>query len=411
MAIPKPQQPLQLCPQNLEQQRQERIMCKLRDAVLARAVAAGATNVAVVERCIQQLIPSFYTPSHPPYASMIQRAIEELNEEAGVSEVNISEFIKTEYEDLPWAHERMLRLHLKKQCEIGVLVLDGGRYNFNLVKDGDDAGSVDVETVSRRKRRPGKGRRGRDRWCGREEGKLNNEAFEEEEIEGGEGQNERPSMDEVEKAVLAYVKLHNQGEAKKDEMIRTPIQAEVGEDEVVKHNNQREEQQSGEEPQSQRQPAGKEKRRPGRPKANKVMELVPYAPEQPRRRRGRSKAKNDMDLGTNTELPCDVEPLNEEQPQRHRGKSRAIYDTEVSTTSEVPCALENPHAEQPLKRRSPGRPPKPKQDTETLTVVSSSDIQHHSKPKQQQPPNQATNQATNMRFSKPKRGRGRSLRN
>lgn len=94
-------------------------------------------------------------------------------------------------------------------------------------------------------------------------------------------------MDEVEKAVLAYVKLHNQGEAKKDEMIRTPIQAEVGEDEVVKHNNQREEQQSGEEPQSQRQPAGKEKRRPGRPKANKVMELVPYAPEeQPPRCRG-----------------------------------------------------------------------------------------------------------------------------
>lgn len=130
---------------------------------------------------------------------------------------------------------------------------------------------------------------------------------------------------------------------------------------------------------------------------------------------GGSKAKNDMDLGTNAELPCDVEPLNEEQPQRHRGKSRAIYDTEASTTSEVPCALENPHAEQPLKRRSPGRPPKPKPNTETtMTVLSSSDVQRHSKPKQQQPPpNQATNQATNMRFSKPKRGRGRSrtLRN
>ncbi|KAM5567031.1 hypothetical protein ABKV19_015248 [Rosa sericea] len=438
MAIPKPQHPLQPCLQNLEQQRQERIMCKLRDAVLARVAAAEAgpskpMNTAdhinsVVERRLQQLIPSVYTPTHPPYASMIQRAIEELKEEeGGVSEVAISKFIKREYEDLPWAHEGLLRLHLKKQCEIGVLVLDGGRYNFNLVKDGDGEGSVNVETESRRRRRPGRGRRGRGRWRGRGEAEQINEAFEEEEIEGGEGQDEvmgqseRPNMDEVEKALLAYIKSHNRGQANKDEMIKEQIRAGVGEDEVIKNNNQREEQQSGEEPQSQHdqqqqksQEQGQVKRRPGRPKANKVgdlgtLEVVPCAPEeQPLRRRGRSKAKNDMDLGTNAEVPCAVEPPNEEQPQRRRGRSKAKHDMDEITSSLVPCALEHPHEEQPPKRRGPGRPPKPKPDSEaTLTVLSSSDIQHHSK--QQQP----LSQATKMRFSKPKRGRGRprTLRN
>lgn len=102
----------------------------------------------------------------------------------------ISKFIKREYEDLPWAHEGLLRLHLKKQCEIGVLVsLDGGRYNLNVVKDGDDEGSVDIERESRRKRRPRQGRRGR----GREEA---NESIEQK-IEGEQGQSEAMGQSEV----------------------------------------------------------------------------------------------------------------------------------------------------------------------------------------------------------------------
>lgn len=126
---------------------------------------------------------------------MIQRAIEELNEEeGGVSEVAISKFIKREYEDLPWAHEGLLRLHLKKQCEIGVLVsLDGGWYNLNVVKDGDDEGSVDIERELRRKRVPRQGRRGRGRWRGREEA---NESVEQK-IEGEQGQNEAMGQSEV----------------------------------------------------------------------------------------------------------------------------------------------------------------------------------------------------------------------
>lgn len=126
---------------------------------------------------------------------MIQRAIEELNEEeGGVSEVAISKFIKREYEDLPWAHEGLLRLHLKKQCEIGVLVsLDGGRYNVNVVKDGDDEGSVDIERESRR---PRQGRRVR----GREEA---NESIEQK-IEGERGQSESMGQSEV-LAMLLFI--------------------------------------------------------------------------------------------------------------------------------------------------------------------------------------------------------------
>lgn len=54
---------------------------------------------------------------------MIERAIQELNEKGGSSEESISEFIKKEYDDLPWAHYTMLKHHLVQLCESGEVVL------------------------------------------------------------------------------------------------------------------------------------------------------------------------------------------------------------------------------------------------------------------------------------------------
>lgn len=60
---------------------------------------------------------------------MIKRAIVELKEESGSTEEAISEFIKREYEDLPWAHTRVLDVHLRKLCLDAEIVCTGsGRY-------------------------------------------------------------------------------------------------------------------------------------------------------------------------------------------------------------------------------------------------------------------------------------------
>lgn len=60
---------------------------------------------------------------------MIRSAILGLEDEAGSTEEAISEFIKKEYSDLPWAHDRILGLQLEKLCEIGEIArVSGWRY-------------------------------------------------------------------------------------------------------------------------------------------------------------------------------------------------------------------------------------------------------------------------------------------
>ncbi|KAK2429966.1 winged-helix DNA-binding transcription factor family protein [Trifolium repens] len=59
---------------------------------------------------------------------MIKRAVKELNEESGLTEEAISEFIRREYEDLPFARARMLYTQLTKLCNNGHLVCKNGKY-------------------------------------------------------------------------------------------------------------------------------------------------------------------------------------------------------------------------------------------------------------------------------------------
>jgi hypothetical protein len=59
---------------------------------------------------------------------MIKRAVKELNEESGLTEEAISEFIRREYEDLPFAHARMLHTQLTKLCNNGHLVCKNEKY-------------------------------------------------------------------------------------------------------------------------------------------------------------------------------------------------------------------------------------------------------------------------------------------
>ncbi|XP_031100734.1 histone H1-like [Ipomoea triloba] len=74
-------------------------------------------RVFVHQKLLELFPDSKPTPDHPPYSWMIQRAIENLNEEGGSTEEAISEFIVKENSSLPWAHTTLLSHHLGKLCE------------------------------------------------------------------------------------------------------------------------------------------------------------------------------------------------------------------------------------------------------------------------------------------------------
>nr|GMD15391.1 HMG-Y-related protein A-like [Ipomoea batatas] len=74
-------------------------------------------RVFVHQKLLELFPDSKPTPDHPPYSWMIQRAIENLNEEGGSTEEAISEYIVKENSSLPWAHTTLLSHHLGKLCE------------------------------------------------------------------------------------------------------------------------------------------------------------------------------------------------------------------------------------------------------------------------------------------------------
>jgi len=82
---------------------------------------------------------------------MIHSAILGLEDGTGSTEEAISEFIKREYSDLPWAHERILGLQLEKLCEIGeIACVSGCRY---VLKVEDE---VEEQCEGREKKKRGK---------------------------------------------------------------------------------------------------------------------------------------------------------------------------------------------------------------------------------------------------------------
>ncbi|KAJ1394055.1 Winged helix-like DNA-binding domain superfamily [Sesbania bispinosa] len=128
----------------MEDQREQRVMKKLRDSILFRlatsnpSVSINSTHVSFIEHRLRSQFKSFHTPTHPPYAFMIKRAIVKLNEEGGSTQEAISEFIRREYEDLPLAHVRILDIHLRKLCLVGDLVCtENGRWFKHQVKQNN----------------------------------------------------------------------------------------------------------------------------------------------------------------------------------------------------------------------------------------------------------------------------------
>lgn len=82
----------------------------------------------------------------------------ELNDKNGSTPEAISEFVRREYEDLPWAHSKILSLHLGRLCEVGEIVCtENGRYMFPV-------GGMEKKEKEKEKE-PCKGSRKRRRGC------------------------------------------------------------------------------------------------------------------------------------------------------------------------------------------------------------------------------------------------------
>ncbi|KAL2344744.1 hypothetical protein Fmac_006029 [Flemingia macrophylla] len=140
------------------------IMSHLRDSLIAQLTELHPSftihphHATIIQCRLQSLLPNLHTPTHPPYALMIRNAIMGLKEDAGSEEEAISAFILREYEDLPWAHAKILTLQLDKLCEIGELArAPCGRFALN----GNDVGETKEQCKRGEKRKRVK-RRGKN---------------------------------------------------------------------------------------------------------------------------------------------------------------------------------------------------------------------------------------------------------
>ncbi|RYR12715.1 hypothetical protein Ahy_B04g070116 isoform A [Arachis hypogaea] len=138
-----PPQPQSL-PNDNEHSRRNRIIANLKDSLLSQLAESNPSLSletrhvsSLIQQRLKKMFPSFHTPTHPPYALMIHRAISELNENKGSTEEEISNFIVKKYEDLPWAHKKILGIQLEKLCQDEEIECnEGGRYVLQVDGDG-----------------------------------------------------------------------------------------------------------------------------------------------------------------------------------------------------------------------------------------------------------------------------------
>ncbi|RDX93689.1 HMG-Y-related protein A, partial [Mucuna pruriens] len=113
-------------------------MEKLRNSMLELASSKlrhplSAEEINHIELHLPKFFHAFHTPNHPSYSEMIYGAMEALDKEggSGSSIDSISSYIVSHYQDLPWAHERILCIHLGKLVSSGeILTNPSGSYSF-----------------------------------------------------------------------------------------------------------------------------------------------------------------------------------------------------------------------------------------------------------------------------------------
>lgn len=103
-------------------------MDKVRDVIMKLSENSSPKQRGFIEEHLTKFLADFNSPDHPPYAAMIHRALQELNEKGGSTEDSISKYIKNQYADLPWAHNSLLKHHLGNLCDSGEISVTYKKY-------------------------------------------------------------------------------------------------------------------------------------------------------------------------------------------------------------------------------------------------------------------------------------------
>ncbi|KAK3228476.1 hypothetical protein Dsin_000357 [Dipteronia sinensis] len=153
-----------------------------------------------------------HTPNHPPYASMILKAISESDEQGGSSEEAISTFIEAEYDDLPIPHTSLLSHHLQKLVTKGEIVCTSANCYTLSVEISDSVHKLKKGQKQLRKIRQG-GLKGRQRNA----------------KEGAQSQ-QKPRIEESQEHNLVCEKISEGAEKQKqaeDEVIERELQEDI----------------------------------------------------------------------------------------------------------------------------------------------------------------------------------------
>ncbi|KAJ9548950.1 hypothetical protein OSB04_021493 [Centaurea solstitialis] len=108
------------------------------------------------------------------WIQMIHKAIWELQEKGGSSEESISEYIKREYADLPWAHSTLLKHHLEKLCDRKEIRMTHKQSYLIGAADSDPITSSRSEKQLKRKRDSDSGKKSR-RLCKKQKSRPDSE--------------------------------------------------------------------------------------------------------------------------------------------------------------------------------------------------------------------------------------------
>ncbi|KAJ0010339.1 hypothetical protein Pint_33493 [Pistacia integerrima] len=192
-----------------------------------------------------------HIPDHPPYAYMIQRAITELNELGGSSEVTISKFIEAEYEDLPFAHASLLTHHLQKLVKKGDIVCTSGNCYILTNESSDFRCNLNKEQKHLR-RRCQKGRQHKVKGVESQKQKKIEESQEKTQVNGTicKGIEEQkpveghigPTGEQENKGYAELIEKHNEVEEIQFKVNDEQVEAEQYNEGIDEHNQKQEQQ-------------------------------------------------------------------------------------------------------------------------------------------------------------------------
>ncbi|KAL8531841.1 hypothetical protein ACS0TY_008444 [Phlomoides rotata] len=123
---------------------------------------------------LNRFASEYRPPDHPPYSSMIETSLKDLNEKTGSSVESISQHLEKSYDNLPFAHSVLLKNHLEKLGETGeIVVTRDQRYGL--------PGHLKITTQVKRGPR-------RRKWARRKQKLLYSQKCEEDEVEYDENE-------------------------------------------------------------------------------------------------------------------------------------------------------------------------------------------------------------------------------